>query len=371
MATDYYELLGVGRDASTEDIKKAYRRLARQLHPDASGGDPESERQFKEVTRAYEVLRDPDRRRRYDMFGDEGAAAAGADPFAGATLGDIFETFFGSSPFGGGRQRGPMASPRGTDLEVVLDLEFEEAIFGADKELSVRAPVPCDTCQATGCRPGTSAATCADCGGSGEVRRVRQSLLGQMVTAGPCPRCGGMGRVVPDPCPDCRGEGRRSGSRTYTVTVPAGVDSGSTLRLTGRGSAGPRGGGMGDLYVHIRVQGHERFERHGNDLVEELHVPMTQAALGAHLRYETLESMEDLVIPPGTQTGRLFQLRGRGVPRLDATGRGDLLVRVVVDTPTKLTAAEEELLRRFAAERGDEVAASESGLLSRIRSAFK
>ena len=375
MAADYYALLGVSRDATADDIKRAYRRLARKLHPDASGGDLESEQQFKEVTRAYEVLRDPERRRRYDLFGDDGAGGAGgagADPFAGATLGDIFDAFFGTSPFGGGGRRGgPAAPPRGTDLEVALDLDFEEAVFGADKEITLRAPVPCDTCEATGCRPGTSPSTCPDCGGAGEIRRVRQSLLGQMVSAGPCPRCGATGTVIPHPCPDCRGEGRRAGSRTYTVTVPAGVDTGSTLRLTGRGAAGPRGGGLGDLYVHIRVQAHARFERHGADLVEELHVPVTQAALGAHLRYETLDGEEDLVIPAGTQTGRVFRLRGRGVPRLDRGGRGDLLVRVVVDTPTDLTAEEEELLRRLAAERGEDVAPRESGVFSRIRSAFK
>jgi len=376
---DLYELLGVSRGATADDIKKAYRRLARQLHPDANGGDASAEQRFKEVTRAYEVLRDPDRRRRYDMFGDDGAGAGGAggaggDPFAGSGLGDIFDAFFGgASPFGGGgaRRRGPAGPPRGADLEVVVDVDFEEAVFGVEKDVDVRAPVGCDTCQGTGARPGTSSSVCPDCQGAGEIRRVRQSILGQMVTAGPCARCGATGEVVLSPCPDCRGEGRVSGRRTYTVTVPPGVDNGSTLRLTGRGAAGPRGGGMGDVYVHIRVGTHHRFERHGYDLVEELHVPVTQAALGAELDYDTLDGRESLVVPPGTQTGRVFRLRGRGVPRLEGGGRGDLLVRVAVDTPTELGPEEEELLRRLAETRGDHVAPHEPGLFSRIRSAFK
>jgi molecular chaperone DnaJ len=373
---DLYEQLGVARSATSEDIKKAYRRLARQLHPDANGGDAAAEQRFKEVTRAYEVLRDPERRRRYDTFGDDGAGTggAGADPFAGSGLGDIFDAFFGgASPFGGGggRRRGPAGPPRGADLEVVLDIDFEEAVFGAEKDLGVRAPVSCDTCEGSGARPGTTASVCPDCQGAGEIRRVRQSILGQMVTAGPCARCGASGEVVLSPCPDCRGEGRVAGRRTYTVTVPAGVDTGSTLRLSGRGAAGSRGGGMGDVYVHIRVGGHARFERHGYDLVEEVHVPVTQAALGAELDYDTLDGRETLVVPPGTQTGRVFRLRGRGVPRLDGGGRGDLLARVVVDTPTELGPEEEELLRRLAEARGDDVAPRDAGLFSRIRSAFK
>lgn len=373
MASDYYALLGVGPQADAEEIKRAYRRLARELHPDTNA-DPAATERFKEIAVAYETLRDPERRRRYDTFGPEGAAGGmgGGDPFGGG-LNDIFDAFFGGggSPFGGARGgRGRGGPPRGSDMELAVELEFTEAIFGVTREVTVRQPVGCDTCEATGARAGTSVARCAECSGSGQVQRVRQSILGQMVTAGPCPRCGGLGETVADPCPDCRGEGRRTEERTYTVDIPAGVDDGSTLRLTGRGAAGPRGGPKGDLYVHLRVRPHERFQRAGADLVHELSIPVTQAALGAHLSYETLDGTEDLVIPAGTQTGRVFRLRGRGVPLLDGRGRGDLLVQVVVETPTDLDREEADLLRRLAELRGDDVAEG-NGLLSKIRSAFK
>ena len=376
MATDYYELLGVARNATPDELKKAYRKLARELHPDTNP-DPTAEERFKELSRAYETLSDPERRQRYDMFGEDqpGAGGAGFDPFGGGGgLGDIFEAFFGGpsgSPFGGRNQRGPSGPPRGADLEVALDLEFTEAVFGVSRELSVRVPVTCSTCTGSGAKPGTSPTRCDECNGTGQVRRVRQSILGQMVTAGPCNRCHGMGETIAEPCPDCRGDGRKTEERTFTVDVPAGVDTGSTLRLSGRGAAGPRGGQNGDLYVHLRVAEHKRFERAGYDLVEELHVPMTQAALGAHMQYETLDGVEDLVVPTGTQTGRVFRLRGRGVPHVNDRNRGDLLVRIVVDTPSSLSDDEEELLRKLAALRGDDVAPQEQGFFSKIRSAFK
>jgi molecular chaperone DnaJ len=372
VATDYYELLGVSRTATTEEIKRAYRRLARQLHPDANPDDPQAEARFKEVAVAYETLSDPERRRRYDLFGAEGAAAAaGPGPFGGTGLGDLFDMFFsGGNPFGGGPSR-PAGPPRGVDLEAVIDLRFEEAVFGTEAPVTVRTAVPCEPCQATGSAPGTAPATCPDCGGSGQVHRVRQSILGRMVSAVPCGRCGATGQIIAQPCPACRGEGRVLEERTYTVEVPAGIDTGSTLRLAGRGAAGPRGGGMGDLYVHVRVAPHDRFERQGYDLLHELHLPVTQAALGAELAFETLDGTERLVIEPGTQTGTVFRLRGRGVPHVEGRGRGDLLIRVVVDTPTRLGDEEVELLRRFAELRGEEVAAPEGGFLSRVRSAFK
>ena len=381
MNSDFYELLGVSRNASDDDIKKAYRRAARELHPDANPNDPAAEERFKEVTLAYEVLRDPERRARYDRFGIDGvrgagAASGGEDPFsafAGGGLGDLFEAFFGGGGggFGGGGRRGPAGPPRGSDLEASLELEFAEAVFGAAKELKARTAVACVTCAGTGARPGTRPVTCQQCQGTGEVRRVRQSLLGQMVTSSPCSRCAGIGEEIPTPCPDCRGEGRRNEERVYTVDVPAGVDHGNTLRLTGRGMVGPRGGPAGDFFVHLRVRPHPRFRRDGTDLVAELHLTMAQAALGTVVAFETLDGTEDLVVAHGTQGGREFTLRGRGVPRVDGRGRGDLVVRTVVDTPTELTPAQEELLRQFAAERGEAVAAPETGLLSRIRSAFK
>jgi molecular chaperone DnaJ len=373
MAADYYELLGVGRTATADEIKRAYRRLARELHPDANPGDTGAEARFKEIAQAYEVLSDPDKRRRYDMFGPEGAEAGG-DPFGfGGGVGDIFEAFFGgagASPFGGGG-RGGGGPARGSDLEVAVDLEFEQAVFGTQEPVSVRTAVPCDTCEATGAAPGTHPETCSECGGSGQVRRVRQSILGQMVTAAPCTRCGGHGRTIASPCTTCRGEGRRIEQKTYNVDIPAGVDTGSTLRLGGLGAVGARGGGHGDLYVHVRVRPHERFERQGDDLVDELHIPFTQASLGAVLPYETLDGQEDLVVPRGTASGRVFRLRGRGVPHVQGRGRGDLLVQVVVDTPSDLDAAQEDLLRQLAVLRNEDVAPEDSGFLSRIRSAFR
>lgn len=376
MPADYYELLGVGRAASDDEIKKAYRRLARELHPDANPDDPTAHERFKDVSTAYETLRDPDRRRRYDQFGPEGAArGGGGDPFGfggagGGGLGDIFDAFFGGSGGGGfgGRRGGPA---RGSDLEALIDLDFEQAVFGVRREINLRAPVPCDRCEATGAAPGTSATTCTGCGGTGEVRRVRQSILGQMVTASPCPQCGGQGQMIATPCADCRGEGRRTEDKTYEVDVPAGVDDGTQLRLPGRGAAGPRGGPLGDLYLHVRVRPHQRFRRDGVNLIADVHVTMAQAALGAHLTVETLDGPEALALPPGTQSGRVFELRGRGVPGGRGRPRGDLLVQIIVDTPTALDKESEELLRRFAEIRGEEVASQDAGFLSRIRSAFK
>lgn len=378
MDEDFYSLLGVGRSATEDELKRAYRQKARELHPDTNP-DPAAEEQFKKITVAYETLRDPERRRRYDMFGPDAVRGAGAgaggfggggDPFSG--LGDLFESFFGGgSPFGGRGNRRRTGPPPGPDMEVALDLGFREAVFGGRHDVKLRLPLPCDTCQATGAKPGTTPDACPTCNGTGEVRQVRQSLLGQMVTSSPCHRCGGLGQIVRDPCDDCRGEGRRTLERTYTVEVPAGVDDGNTLRLPGSGGAGPRGGPRGDLYVHLRVRPDERFRREGTNLLHTLHVPLTQSALGAHLKFETLDGTEDLVIPKGTQTGRIFRLRGRGVPSVDGRGRGDLLVEIAVDTPTELSKEQENLLRLLAAERGETVAPADSGFLAKIRSAFK
>jgi molecular chaperone DnaJ len=372
MPADYYELLGVHRDATQDEIKRAYRQRARELHPDTNPDDPTAESQFKEITVAYETLSDPERRQRYDTFGPEGAAGGvSGDPFGfGGGIGDIFDAFFGGAGggFGRGGQTGP---PRGADLEIVADIEFETAVFGGEQDITVRTAVACETCLATGASPGTSPVTCTECGGSGQVRRVRQSILGQMVTAGPCSRCGGLGQFIEKPCTDCRGEGRRVQDKTYTVDIPAGVDTGSTLRLSGRGAAGVRGGGYGDLYVHLRAGQHPRFERDGYDLVHDLHIPVTQAVLGAHLSFDTLDGDEDLVIPRGTQSGRVFRLRNRGVPHVEGRGRGDLLVRVTVDTPSGVSREEEQLVRQLAELRGESVAPADTGFLSRIKSAFK
>jgi molecular chaperone DnaJ len=369
VAADYYALLGVGPQASDDDIKKAYRRMARELHPDRTGGDGPAEARFKEVTRAYEVLRDPERRARYDQFGPDGVdgPVPGAGDFFGGGLGDLFDAFFGGSGAGPRRRGGPV---RGDDSEIVLELAFREAVFGTSRQLTLDTPVACATCEGTGARVGTSAMSCSECKGSGELHRVRQSILGQVVTAVPCRRCGGRGEVISSPCADCRGDGRITEARTFSVDVPAGVDHGSTLRLSGRGSAGPRGGPPGDLYVHLAVQPDDAFVRVGDDLQAELHVSMAQAALGATPDFETLDGTETLAVAPGTQTGHLIRLRGRGVPHVRGRGRGDLVVQVVVDTPTQLSKTQEDLLRQFAAESGDDVGPPDEGLMSRLRSAF-
>ena len=381
METDFYKLLGVSRGATDDELKRAYRKLAHDLHPDKNPGDAEAEERFKQVTLAYEVLRDPERRSRYDTFGVDGlrgtgAAGGGGDPFAGAGfsgLGDLFDAFFGSAGgFGGGGRGGRRAGPaRGPDVEVSLTLDFEEAAFGVEKEVTFRSALVCETCAGTGARPGTTATTCVQCAGAGEVRTVRQSLLGQMVTSRPCPRCNGSGESIASPCESCRSEGRVADHRTLRVTIPPGVDSGLVLRLSDRGAAGPRGGPAGDLYVHLEVRPDARFTRQGNDLVHELHVSVAQAALGAHLSLTTLDGEEEVAVPPGTQTGRVVRLRGHGVPDVNGRGRGDLLVQVVVDTPTSLSVTDERLLRELAAARGEEVDPPDSGLLSKIRSAFK
>lgn len=378
---DYYELLGVARNATPEEIKRAYRRKAREVHPDANPADAANAERFKEVARAYQVLSDPDQRTRYDRFGEAGVGGNGGpggprveDVFAGGGLNDLFDAFFGGqSPFGGGGgggRRGQAGPPRGQDMEVVADISFEQAVFGASVPVAVRLPQRCDDCDGAGARAGTQPVTCVDCGGSGQVQRVRQSLLGQMVTTGACPRCGGLGQVVATPCPTCRGEGRVTGEHTYQVDVPAGVDSGSTLRLGGRGAAGPRGGGTGDLYVHLRVAEHERYRRDGNDLVTDVPISIAQAALGTTVVLPTLDGDEDLLVPAGTQPGREFTLRGRGVPRLQGRGRGDLRARLVVEVPTKLDDEEAELLRALADRRGEAVSPPDKGLFSRIKSAF-
>jgi molecular chaperone DnaJ len=375
---DYYDLLGVSSNASADEIKRAYRKRARELHPDANPGDAHAAEQFKEVARAYQVLSDDQQRARYDRYGDAGVGGAAGGPTAddifGGGLGDIFETFFGGgggSPFGGGgRSRGPAGPPRGQDLEVVADISFEQAVFGDQISVEMKLPARCDDCDGTGAGEGTKPVTCSDCNGSGQVQRVRQSLLGQMVTATTCGRCGGIGQIITTPCGTCRGEGRVTIDKSYQVDVPGGVDSGSTLRLTGRGAVGPRGGGAGDLYVHLRVRPHERYTRDDHDLITEVPISIAQAALGTSLTLETLDGEEELVVPAATQPGREFVLRQRGVPRLQGRGRGDLRAIVRVEVPTRLTDDEVDLLARFAEGRGEVVGNGKEGLFSRIKSAF-
>jgi molecular chaperone DnaJ len=256
-------------------------------------------------------------------------------------------------------------------MEAVATISFEQAVFGATVPVTLRLPQRCNDCAGTGAGSGTKPVTCVECNGTGQVQRVRQSLLGQMVTTSPCPRCGGLGEVIVTPCPGCRGEGRITGEHTYQVDVPAGVDNGSTLRLSGRGAAGPRGGGSGDLYVHLRVTPHERYQRDGDDLVTAIPISIAQAALGTTVKLPTLDGDEEIAVPAGSQPGKVFVLRQRGVPRLQGRGRGDLRAELVVEVPTKLSEQEADLLRRLAELRGEAVGAAEKGIISRIKSAFQ
>ena len=367
MSRDFYDVLGVPRDASNEEVKRAFRSLARRYHPDVAKDDPEAEGRFKEIAHAYEVLSDPEKRARYDRYGEEGLGVSG-DPFVGVGLGDLFEAFFGGDVFGSRRPSGPA---RGPDAEVRVDLELAEAVFGAEKTIEIRLPVACETCEASGCRPGTYPVACDQCGGAGEIRQVRRSILGQVVSSRPCPVCRGAGKAIESPCTDCGGEGRVTRLKRLQVDVPAGIDDGQRLRLTGRGPAAPRGGFPGDLYVSVTVLDHPDYERVGDDLVRHLHVPVTQAVLGARIDVEILDGTEELVLTPGTQPGALFRLRGRGVPHLRGSGRGDLIIRLEVDVPEALSEDEDEIYRRLAALRGDEVAPRDRSFFEKLRSAFQ
>lgn len=356
---DYYEVLGVSSGATADEIKQAYRRLARDSHPDRNPDDPSAEERFKEVAAAYEVLSDPERRANYDRFG---TAEAPSNPF------DIFSAFFGDTPFGGFGAPSRSAASAGADVEAVLQLDLADAVFGGPQEVSVTLAVPCEDCEATGAAAGTEPVDCADCSGTGQVRQVRQSLLGQMVTAGPCRRCAGLGQYVENPCRSCRGQGRTRGDRTFTLDVPGGVDTGTVLRLSGRGGVGLRGGPHGDLYVQVRTRPHPTLQRRGDDLVARLEVPMTKAALGGRVSLDTLDGLQELRIAPGTQSGQTMVLRYKGVPRGRGRGRGNLLVEIVVETPEDLDGDQTDLLRELARLRGEEVDAG--GLRSKLRSTF-
>ena len=372
--TDLYELLGVPRDCTDEELKRAYRAKAREHHPDTNKENAESGERFKEISLAYEVLKDPERRARYDRFGHAGvfgsAPGGQGDPFAGG-LGDLFDAFFNGmgGSTGGRRRSGPVPGP---DAEIAVHLTFREAVFGVQRQVDVSTPVHCDTCEGTGARPGTSVVRCPECQGAGELRRVRQSILGQVVTAVACTRCQGTGQSVESPCPDCRGEGRRTEPRTLTVDIPAGVDDGSTLRLAGHGPAGFRGGPNGTLFVHLAVATDAAFGRSGDDLHATLHVPVTVAALGGTVPFDTLDDRRDLPVASGTQSGTVVPLKGLGVPKLRGRGRGDLYVHVQVDTPTGLDDHQSGLLRGLADARGEVLGEQPhgEGLLSKIRSAL-
>lgn len=372
---DYYQDLGVSRDASAEEIKRAYRRKARTLHPDVNPS-PEAEEQFKKVSQAYDVLSDPAKKQSYDR---------GADPYAGAAGGfgqgfsfsDIMDAFFGAGATGAAGHRGPRSRQRrGQDALVRLDLELADAVFGGEKELTIETAVVCSTCHGDGAQPGTSRRTCDVCGGRGEIQQVQRSFLGQVMTSRPCVTCQGYGEVLVSPCFECSGDGRVRTRRTLKIKVPAGVDTGTRIQLAGEGEVGQGGGPAGDLYVEVVVRPHPTLQRRGDDLHCTVEVPMTAAALGTVLKLDTLDGTDELEIKPGTQAGDMMTLRGLGVTHLRGTGRGDLIVHANVITPTRLDEDQEALLRQLAVLRGEErpegrLSPANHGLFGKLRDAFK
>ena len=353
---DLYEVLEIDRGAGPDEVKRAYRRLAREYHPDANPGDQEAAARFREIAAAYEVLSDPRRRDRYDRFGTTDDFDI-ANPFGSGPggLGDLFEAFFGGAgPFGTERPD-PRSPQRGPDLGASITLTLEEAVVGVQRDLTYRTAVSCEDCGGRGAEPDSTVEVCAECGGVGETRSLRRTVLGQIVTTAPCTRCGGRGEIVEAPCATCRGEGRLVRDETITTDVPAGVDNGTRLRLTGRGAAGVRGGPPGDLYVEIQVLPHDRFDRQGLDLIEHVAISPAQAALGARLLVETIDVPEELIVPPGTQTGTVLAIKGRGVPRLNGRGRGRHVVVLDVHIPEDLEPEEQALYRQLAEMRKEEV----------------
>jgi molecular chaperone DnaJ len=375
MATDYYGVLGLAPGSSDNDIKRAYRRLARDLHPDVNPA-PGAKERFQEVSRAYEVLTDPEKRRIVDLGGDPyDTGRGGGDPFGQGAgfggLGDIMDAFFG-----GAAARGPRSRTRaGGDALIRVDLDLEETVFGTTTDITVDTAVLCDTCTGAGTAPGTHPTTCVTCDGRGEVQSVQRSFLGQVVATRPCPTCGGTGQVIPEPCPKCAGDGRVRARRTIPVKIPAGIEDGMRIRLAGHGEVGPGGGPAGDLYVEVHERPHEVFTRDGEDLHCRVTLPMSAAALGTTLKLQTLDGVEDLDIKAGIQSGSVLTLRAHGSPRLRGTGRGNLMVHVDVQTPGKLDERQRELLRELAMLRGEELpvgsGAPQGGLLSRVRDVFK
>lgn len=364
---DYYAILGVDRGAAPDDIKRAYRKLARAYHPDANQEDPHAEEKFKQVAEAYDVLSDPQKRQRYDTFGDAGAGAGGFPGGGIGDLGDIMEAFFGGSPFGRARTRQRTSAVGGQDVGVSLSLTLEDAVHGVQRDVEFATFVRCEKCLGEGCEPGTYRGKCSSCGGQGEIRQTRQTILGTVMTSRPCHVCGGAGESPTVPCQDCGGAGRRQRARTVRVDIPAGVDDGTTLRLRGRGEEGVRGGPDGDLFVGIHIETHDIFERRGNDLLCELVVPLTQAVLGAKISVKTFDGDVEVDLPAGTPHGTVLRLRGHGVPRLDGRGTGDLLVHVGIDVPKHLKPEERELFEKLAEIRGDRVGGSPGGLFRRLR----
>jgi len=372
MATnkDYYEILGVSRGATEDEIRRAFRRLARQYHPDVNR-QSDAEQRFKEINEAYEVLSDPEKRRAYDRFGHagpQGFGTGGMGGFEDFGFGDIFETFFGM-----GRAGASHRPQRGSDLRYDLTISFEEAVFGCERELEVPRLEICPECSGTGAQPGTRPEKCPACGGTGEVRRVQQSILGQFINVTLCERCQGEGRVITQPCQRCRGSGRVRNTRRMSVRIPPGIDDGQQIRIAGEGEPGERGGPPGNLYVNIHVNPHPLFKRQGNDIVYELAINVAQAALGDQVEVPTVDgSPAQMRVPAGTQSGRVIRLKERGVPYLRGGGRGDQLVRVTVVIPTQLTEQQKQLFGKLAETFGTSIHPHDDnkGIFDKVKDVF-
>ncbi|MEI6041032.1 MAG: molecular chaperone DnaJ [Actinomycetes bacterium] len=371
--SDFYGTLGVDRDASFDEIKKVYRKLAREYHPDIND-DPSASDRFKEITKAYEVLSDPDKRQRYDMGGDPFSQFGGGANFG---FGDIMDAFFG----GGASNRGPRARMRnGQDALIRVEIDLQEACFGTDRELNIETAVPCDVCSGSGCADGSSPTTCGICKGRGETQQVTRSIIGQVMTSRPCAACQGYGSVISKPCNECAGDGRVRANKVIPIKIPAGVETGNRIQMSGAGEVGPGGGPAGDLYVEIIEVPHDFLIREGNDLHISISIPMTSAALGTKVNIETLDGLKEVTIKPGFISGQTVTLKDLGINKLRGHGRGDLIVHVEVQTPAKLSKEQEELLKTLANLRGesaDSVAThkrsdghNSAGFFGRFRDAF-
>ena len=373
---DYYEILGVDRNASDADIKKAYRRLAKQYHPDVNPGDKTAEAKFKEVNEAYEVLSDPQKRARYDQYGHAGIDPNGFGGFDGGFggfdfggIGDIFESFFGGTGFGRS-SRSKKGPQKGADLKYSVEIAFEEAAFGVEKEITVNRMENCPTCNGSGSKPGTSPSVCRHCNGTGQVQYKQSTPFGQFVNVRTCDVCRGEGRVITDPCGNCSGKGKVRKSVKIKVNIPAGIDDGQIISLRGEGEPGIKGGPAGDLYITVKVRPHALFQRQGNDVICEIPITFVQAALGADIEVPTLDGKVRYTIPEGTQTGTVFRLKGKGIPFIRGNGRGDQYVKVSVEVPKKLNEKQKSVLREFAELIGDDAHEQRKSFFNKMKDAL-